>query len=207
MNYLLYNDDMEEELFKKTKFIKEKLLKYGFKKNKNNYIYETDLENNFKAIILIDENMKISGKVYDKLFNDEYLSFKINSQNGDFVGNIRNKYKILLEDILERCTIKNNFIYNQSNRISNKIKEKYNVDPEHLWKDAPYYGVFKNKNNKWFGIIMNVDKSKLNKYEKGEVEIINVKLDDKVNLYLKINGIYESYHMSKKNWVTIIFLL
>ena len=32
MNYLLYNDDMEEELFKKTKFIKEKLLKYGFKK-------------------------------------------------------------------------------------------------------------------------------------------------------------------------------
>ena len=51
---------------------------------------------------------------------------------------------------------------------------------------------------------MNIDRSKLNPNESGEVEVLNVKLDDLVDYYLKKEEIYPAYHMSKKSWVSII---
>ena len=51
---------------------------------------------------------------------------------------------------------------------------------------------------------MDIDKNKIEKNKKGEIEIINLKLDEETKEYIKQNGIYEAYHMSKKNWVTII---
>ena len=38
------------------------------------------------------------------------------------------------------------------------------------------------------------------------VEILNVKVDkNNIQEILNQNGVYEAYHMNKKNWVTIIF--
>ena len=51
---------------------------------------------------------------------------------------------------------------------------------------------------------MNLDRSKIILDKSGEIEILNVKLDDEVEKYLKKKGIYPSYHLSKKSWVTII---
>ena len=45
---------------------------------------------------------------------------------------------------------------------------------------------------------MNIDKSKLIPEKTGEIEILNVKLDEKVPIYLEQKGIYPSYHLSKK---------
>ena len=41
-------------------------------------------------------------------------------------------------------------------------------------------------------------------YSSGEVEIINVKLGNLTSKYLNFEGIYTAYHLSKKNWVSII---
>jgi len=195
---------MEEEIFKRAKVDIKKLIKYGFKKDKNQYIYECDLNDNFKTIICVDKNLKITGKVYDKEFNDEYLNFRTNNE-GLFSNSIKNKYKDILNDILDKCYINNEFISEQTNRVVSLVKDEYNVVAEYLWESAPNFAVFRhNDNNKWFMIIMNVDRSKLDKKRKGEVEILNVKLDDKVKTYLEKDGFYEAYHMSKKNWITIV---
>lgn len=197
--------NIEEDVFKKAKIDLNKLIPYGFKKEGNNYILERNITDDFKAIITINKNNKLTGKIYDNSLEDEYLNFRVLEQNGEFVNNIRNSYKNLLIDIKSNCFYENEFIFDQSNRIANYILKKYNVNVEHLWDSAPNYGVFRNsKSNKWFGIIMNVDKNKIVKGDSIEVEILNVKLDDKVNLYLSKKGIYESYHMSKKNWISII---
>ena len=51
---------------------------------------------------------------------------------------------------------------------------------------------------------MNLDLSKLDN-NSGEVEIINVKLDEnKIQKLLKQKGFYKAYHMNKKSWITII---
>ena len=51
---------------------------------------------------------------------------------------------------------------------------------------------------------MNLDKSKLQKEKTEVVEVLNVKLNDRVKEYIQQEGIYPAYHLSKKNWVSII---
>ena len=55
-----------------------------------------------------------------------------------------------------------------------------------------------------FGIIMDINKNKIDKQNK-LIEIINVKLDNKViEELIKKEGYYKAYHMNKKSWITII---
>lgn len=82
---------------------------------------------------------------------------------------------------------------------------KYSVSPDFPFKSSPYHGVYRNKDNKWFGILMDIPFNKIDKNKSGLIEVINVKINpnDKDNL-LKIEGIYEAYHMNKKSWTSII---
>ena len=125
--------------------------------------------------------------------------------NGEFVNKVRDSYKEILIDIKNKCFETNYFINNQTNRINKYIKEKYNNNPEFLWEKTPGCGVYRNKNNdKWYAIIMNIDLSKIDDGS-GEVEIINVKLnEEKILELLKQKGFYKAYHMNKKDWITII---
>lgn len=67
--------------------------------------------------------------------------------------------------------------------------KKYDVSPEFLWDFVPDYGVFRNlRSNKCFGIVMNLNKSKIIQTETGEVEVLNLKLDNNVSKALKIKG-------------------
>lgn len=197
--------NIEEEIFKKSICDFKRLEKYGFIKEGNTYVYKTTLKDNEFAVTLkIDENSKVTGKIYDTDTNEEYTNFRMENENG-FSQIIRDEYINILKDIKKNCFIEKTFIYDQSNRIAKLISEKYSSKVESLWDKFPGYGVFRNKEtNKWFGIIMNVDKSKLINKTKGEVEILCIKLGDKTNDYLKVKGIYEAYYMNKKNWVSII---
>ena len=91
--------------------------------------------------------------------------------------------------------------------ICNYIYKKYKVKPEFLWDTSPDNGVFRNKyNKKWFGIILNVSKNKLDSnYKQEEVEVINIKLNEiMINELLKEKGFFKAYHMNKKSWISII---
>ena len=80
---------LEEEVFKRYKFDNKKLIKYGFKKDKNKYIYSTNfLNDTFKAYITIEDN-KINGEVIDLEFNDKYDAFRVNNVVGEFVNNVK----------------------------------------------------------------------------------------------------------------------
>ena len=197
--------NIENEVFKRTNVNFKNLEKYGFKKDKDNYIFEKQfLNDDFKAIIIVDNKGIISGKVIDLQVDEEYTNIRT-EMSGEFVNKVREAYKNVLIDIRNNCFETNYFIFEQSNRINKYIKEKYNNAPEFLWDKFPGYAVYRNENNnKWYGIIMNLNLSKLDSGT-GEVEIINVKLDeDKIQKLLKQKGFYEAYHMSKTDWISII---
>ena len=201
VNYM----NIENEIFKRCNVNFKNLEKYGFKKEKNYYLLEKNfLNNGFKAVIKVDDKGIVTGKIIDLEVNEEYLGFRT-SMTGEFVNKIRDNYQDILLDIKKHCFDKNYYISNQANRINNYIKEKYHNEPEFLWDKFPGYGVYRNNiNNKWFSIIMNIDLSKLDDGH-GEVEIINVKLDeDKVFNLLKKKGFYKAYHMNKTDWISII---
>lgn len=197
---------IESEVFKKYIPNYNKLVKYGFKKSNNEYRFSKEFMNNtFRADIVINDNGEIFGKVIEIELDEEYTNFRIEGSEGEFVGKVREEYKNILQDIANNCFEREDFIFEQTNRITKLIKEKYEVCPEFLWDKFPGYGVFRNKrSNKWFGIIMNIDRSKINPDESGEIEVLNVKLDDEVKNYIGVKGIYPSYHLSKKSWITII---
>lgn len=195
--------NIEEEIFKRSNINIDKLIKYGFKKNKDTYIYEKNfLDDSFKAVITISDTLK--GKVIDLETNEEYINIRTKMM-GSFVNKVREEYEKILLDIKKNCFNETPFISDQSNRVTKYIKDKYNDDPEFLWEKYPGFGIFRNKNNnKWYAALMNIDYSKFSD-RSGEVEIINIKIDkNKLNDLLKIPGIYEAYHMNKKSWITIV---
>ena len=197
---------IESEIFKKYIPNNNKLIKYGFKKSNNSYKFSKNFMNNaFRADIVIDNKGQVIGKVIEIELNEEYTIFRMENAIGEFVNTVRDEYIKILKDIASSCFEKEEFIFGQTNRITRLIKEKYKVTPEFLWSKFPGFGVFRNaKSKKWFGIIMNIDKGKIISDKSGEIEILNVKLDDNIQNYLGVEGIYPSYHLNKKNWISII---
>ena len=90
--------NIENEVFKRTNVNFKELEKYGFKKNKDNYVFEKQfLNNDFKAIITIDNKGIISGKVIDLQVDEEYTNIRT-EMTGEFVNKVRESYRLVLED-------------------------------------------------------------------------------------------------------------
>ena len=197
---------IEEEIFQKTKIHFEQLLSYGFKIENDHYQYSKNIEDSFRVEIQIKKDGLVNGKIYDLAMNEEYTNFRIKKSDGSYTGQVREEFKRLLIDIRNHCCILKPFLYEQTNRIAEEITKRYNDEPQFEWKKFPGYAVFKNSiNHKWYSIIMNIDKSKMDDGLSGEVEIINVKLNPKKIETLKNqNGFYPAYHMNKKSWITIL---
>lgn len=199
--------NIESEIFKKSIINYEKLISYGFtKKEENFHISKNILNDTFRITIEITSNGIVTGKIYDLSFDEEYKNYRIENQTGEFVNKIREEFISFLNDIKEKCTQSNYFISNQANRIAGLIIEEYGDIPEFPWEDTPDAGIFRNPQcKKWYGLIMNIDKSKLEKKQSGNIEIINVKLDEnKIKELITKKGYHKAYHMNKEKWITII---
>ena len=172
---------LEDDFFRKYTPDFNKLVEYGFKQEKSKYLFEKLFRRNeFKAVIEISKSGKIKGKVFDIENQDEFLPlryFPQETQEGAFVGEIRNEYEKVLTDIRENCFSKNYFIFPQANRITNLIIQKYGDYPDFMWEKFPDYGVFKNPNNsKWYALIGNIDYSKLGKNNNNPLELSSTKM-------------------------------
>lgn len=197
------NNIIEKEIFKKAKIDLNKFLEYGFKLENNKYCYSKNILDNFRVEIICDD-YNLIGKIYDLKMNDEYTNFR-NANCGKFANKIKEEYIKVLEDIRVKCCDISYFESNQANRICDYIINKYDDYPEFMWDKYPGYGVFRNKvNNKWYAVILNINKNKFCMEDK-EVEIINLKVNpSNIENFLKRNGYFEGYHMNKKNWISII---
>lgn len=198
--------NIEKEIFKKSTINFDKLLPYGFEESGDRYtISKNILDDSFRIDVEISPGGLVEGKIYDLSFGEEYTNYRIETQTGKFVNQIRSEFEEFLTDIREHCTASNYFLANQANRIAGFIMKRYGDKPEFPWDKFPGYGIFRNpRNNKWYGLIMNINKSKIDKGDE-EVEVLNVKLaEDKVACLLSKEGFYKAYHMNKKNWITVL---
>lgn len=196
---------IEVEIFKKTKFNKDKLLAYGFKEELNGYKYSKDMSNGFIANLFIDASLKLIGKIIDTSLGEEYTNYRIESLKGEFVNSIREEYIAILSDIANQCCEKLYFITPQANRISEEIIKLLDSHPEFLWESFPDYAIFRYKTNqKWFAVIAYVDRSKLDKKASGMLEILNLKIkEEELEEVLTQEGFYNAWHMNKKSWITL----
>ena len=61
-------------------------------------------------------------------------------------------------------------------RICEYVKSQYNAESERLWRRYPNYVIFRHEDNrKWFGGILDVQRSRLGLEGDGSVDVLNVK--------------------------------
>ena len=201
---------IEQELFASYRAITEKLLDYGFENFSGVYTYSKDFHNNeFKALITVDEKGTLNSKVIEKAFDEEFTQLKNESYHGGFIGEVREEFKEILLDIRNKCFKKELFVSNQANRLTKLIFMKYHESPDFPFDQEKYknYGVFRyHGNEKWYGLIMNVNKAVFGGENKEEyVDVINVRIDEnKREKILARKGIYPSYHMNKQKWASVL---
>ena len=82
-------------------------------------------------------------------------------------------------------------------------RQQYGTEPDYPWND--WNAVLRHiDNNKWYGVVLEVDQRKLGLADEGIVDILNVKCDPVMIGSLRMqNGFYPAYHMNKAHWLTV----
>ena len=93
------------------------------------------------------------------------------------------------------------------NRVFRYVKEKYGAEAEYPWFRYPDYAVFRHEDSrKWYGLVMNLPKSRLGLSSDEEADILNLKVDDLLlrDLLIRQDGFFPGYHISRGNWISVL---
>lgn len=206
----------ESDIFRKKRVVFERLVVFGFEKNQAGYDYaELILNGDFEVRVHVLLDGQVSARVIDTDLNEEYLALHVAGASGSFIGKVREAYQEVLERVAEACFEALPFASDQMNRLANHLKATYGDDFDHPFEKYPEFSSFRYpENQKWYGLVMTLARGKLDLGEEQwsqeeldeKVEIINIKVDKAVlPELLATKGIYPSYHMNKKSWVTLVF--
>ena len=200
---------IEQKVFSRKRFSTKRLAEYGFINKSQCYSLSREfLDGDFTAEIRVYENGDVRGRVIDNMIGEEYIPLRMPNYAGAFVGSVREAYEKLLLDIAGKCCTDVTFVSDQSNRIASLILDRYSVEPDFPWEEDEKTpsGVFRHKsNNKWFGLIMNIDRRHLDKSAGKEmIDVLNLKADEnKAKALHKIRGIYPAFHMNHSKWISV----
>ncbi|MBR2557951.1 MAG: MmcQ/YjbR family DNA-binding protein [Methanobrevibacter sp.] len=191
--------DLSERLENRI-IIKDKLIEYGFGKD---YVYEKILDNpNFKAVIAYRDDT-LTSKVVDLELDEDYVLVDVKTPIGRFAAEMKMEYEEIIQDVIDKCTKPNVFKFPQTKRLMDAVEKRYGCNLEFLWEKFPKDAIYRNKDtNKWFALLVALDKSKIGLEGEGEIEIVVLKHND-VSSVIDGDVILEGYHMNKKNWITI----
>lgn len=196
---------MLDNYFKNLKFNSTKLVEFGFKKTEDKFEYSKLILNNaFTIFVYIDEFNNVGTKVIDNAFNEEYILYKLENSEGEFVGKIRSQIENLFFEIKEKCCVSQIFSSTQAQEIIEYIRNKYNSNLEFLWEKFDDTAICRRSDNqKWYLVLMKLNKQKLGLSENKVVEIIDLRVDKNKESIVNNKTIFAGYHMNKKSWITI----
>ena len=195
---------IEYEVFKRRSILFDRLETFGFLRINDCFVIERVIYDGMLCRVKVTPSGEVIGKVYDTDLGEEYVNYRNESAEGAFVVGVRSAFEAFLKEIAEACSVEKLYIGAQANRINARIGAEYGVSPEFMWAKFPNFGVYRNPSSrKWFAIIMNIAKNKLIPDAEGEAEVMNLKLDALVPLYLG-SGVYPCYHMNQKSWVSVL---
>ncbi|MCM1528791.1 MAG: MmcQ/YjbR family DNA-binding protein [Alistipes sp.] len=84
-------------------------------------------------------------------------------------------------------------------------RERYGTSPDYPWESTPDAAVLRKSNKKWYGLVMNVKKSRAGLEGDDCIDILNVKCSPFVREILIGEGkAVPAYHMNKRLWISVI---
>lgn len=92
------------------------------------------------------------------------------------------------------------------------VKRTYQIEPAYLFKTSPEAAVLRHRPakagkaaQKWFAIVMRVSGDRLGLGTEDEVDVLNVKADPELIMFLQAqSGFRPAYHMNKEHWISIL---
>ena len=155
---------IEEEIFARSIPDFAKLVKFGFVKNGSKYSFSGKfLNGDFTADVVVTSGGDVSASVFDVQAGERYLPLRAKSRQSAFVNEVRESYRFLRE-IKNACFVVQPFLTDQANRIAREAEALFGDKIDFPFSTAPTYGVFRNpESRKWYGIIMNIPRSKIEK--------------------------------------------
>ena len=195
-----------ESIFKKRAIIFEKLLQYGFVEVGDKYVYDTVIFDNQMALTVnVDKQGNISTQMVEIETGEPYTLFLVEDAVGSFVGGVRQEYERVLTDIAEKCCAKQVFKSKYAKDVIEYVREKYGDELEFLWEKFDDNAIWRRKdNNKWYGAILTVVKSKLGLDGDERIEIIDLRIKPQdVESVIDNKRFFPAYHMNKKSWISI----
>lgn len=198
---------VEAVIFRNRRVIVERLEPFGFVRESGAYVYRTLLlEGAFELVFTLSVAGHYEGKILDREFGEVYDAYRVASRQGNFVSQVREAYEEVLKAIAEACFEKALFTSEQANRLATYLADTFGDPYDHPFKAHPDYVSYR-VNGKWYAVIFPLPLTKLGLVGAEAdrfVEVVNLKVSpDERDRLLASEGIYPSYHMSKKHWVSI----
>lgn len=199
---------IESAVFKRKRVDFGSLLDFGFVEGADGYDYtENILDGTFEVQVHIGLDGSVESRVVDKDLGEEYTVIYVKHTVGNFIGQVREAYFSVLQRLAKACFISQPFRSRQMNRMAKRIADTWGDQTDAPFSKYPNYLSYR-VIGKWYALIFPLKLEKLGfSGEKAnqEAEVVNLKVDPaEMEKLLKKDGIYPSYHMSKKTWVSVV---
>lgn len=194
-------------MFKNRTVNYEKLIKYGFEKAGEYFVYATEIfDNQFRLTVKIDKSGVVGTELFDLAAEEVYTLHLVAEACGEFVGRVRLEYDNVLQSIAENCFDSSIFGGQCTKNVIEYARQRYGDELEFLWERYPDAAVLRRKDNKkWYALFMTIPKTKLGLDDGDSADIIDVRFNAD-ELPKKVDGVryFAGYHMNKKHWLTMI---
>lgn len=183
----------------------EELLKYGFIEENEKYVYKTYIQNNQFEVNIVISDVERYSKMIDLENEIEFALVDVESVEGQFIGELRQDYENVINDVIEKCTSKEAFKSNQAKEVIEYIEKRYGDKLEFLWEKFDDNAIWRNKQNKkWYGVLLIIHEKKLGLKSDSKIEVIDLRYQkEKIENIVDNKKVFPGYHMNKKSWITI----
>ena len=90
-------------------------------------------------------------------------------------------------------------------QLQDYIFNTYGISPDYPFDNDFETAVYRHRDNrKWFGIVINVKKSKLGLSGEDTIDVVNIKCHrDVIDSMWQEVGIFPAYHMNRSHWLSL----
>ncbi len=184
----------------------ERMASFGFKKEKNDYVYRAEiLGGQFTLDVRVSPDGNVKTTVTDTDSEGEYILHQIPESTGSFVESVRRDYMKVLREIAGQCFERKVFKSEYAANIIRYVREKYGCEFEFLWEKFPENAVVRRKDNKkWYAALLTAAKNKVGLPGEELIEIIDLRAKpEDIALITDYKKYFPGFHMNKKSWITI----
>lgn len=194
---------MFEEIFSSRKPNQAKLEQYGFRKEDDGYRFSYRIDDQFELRVFVSAS--ISYQVIDLETGDRVSTVFNPSARGEFIGTLRDKVRLRLEQIAEACFEKEGFEDDLFEVAKAYCKDMWDEEPDAPFHDYPNAYVIRDKETrKWYVLFMDAP-GKYFSLAKERVNVCNVRVEkDQAERYWDYKKYFPCYHMNRKSWITIL---